>query len=77
MILKILTPESSVSYDGVASVFLPGTLGQFEVLPSHAPIISSLEKGEIRWSDAEGSHSKGVSTGFATVKDDVITICVE
>lgn len=77
MILKILTPESSVSHEGVTSVFLPGTLGQFEVLPSHAPIISSLEKGGIRWNDAEGEHAKEISTGFATVQDDVITICVE
>lgn len=77
MILKILSPESSVSFEDVTSVFLPGTLGQFEVLPSHAPIISSLEKGGIRWSDAEGTHTREISTGFATVKDDLITICVE
>ena len=32
-------------FDGPAqSVYLPGTVGAFEVLPGHAAIISSLEK---------------------------------
>ena len=47
LILKIVSPER-VEFDGeVGSVTLPGTLGSFEVLTGHAPIISSLEKGKV------------------------------
>ena len=41
--LKIVSPEK-IEFDGeVQSVLVPGTLGSFEILQNHAPIISSLE----------------------------------
>ena len=41
--LKIVSPER-VEFDGeVESVLVPGTLGSFEILQDHAPIISSLD----------------------------------
>jgi len=46
--LRILTPSSNREHQATA-VFLPGAAGAFEVLPSHAPIISALTAGEIRW----------------------------
>ena len=40
--LKIVSPER-VEFEGeVISVTVPGTMGRFEVLVNHAPIISSL-----------------------------------
>lgn len=47
MTLEILTPDKKV-YDGDAvSVILPGTLGSFEILDNHAPIISTLNDGKL------------------------------
>ena len=41
--LRIVSPEKVV-YDGrVMRVVVPGTLGEFEILENHAPIISSLK----------------------------------
>ena len=48
MILEIITPEKEVFNGEVTSVKFPGTDGGFEILNNHAPIISTLEKGEIR-----------------------------
>ena len=48
MILEIITPEKELFNGEVTSVKFPGTTGGFEVLNNHAPIISTLEKGEIR-----------------------------
>ena len=76
MKLNILTPEDSFSAE-VTSVFLPGALGQFEVLEDHAAIVSSLVKGSIIWSDASSQQSRLIESGFVTVKDNVITACVE
>ncbi len=48
MNLEIITPEKTV-YAGEASlVQLPGIDGSFEVLNNHAPLISVLEKGQIK-----------------------------
>lgn len=48
MIVEIITPEKSIFTGEASAVSLPGTNGVFQVLNSHAPIISSLKKGEIR-----------------------------
>ena len=51
--LKIVSPER-VEFDGeVESVLVPGTLGSFEILNDHAPIISSLEKGKVEYTTKE------------------------
>ena len=48
MHLEILTPDKKVFSGEVNSVNLPGSAGPFEVLTNHAPIISTLEKGNVR-----------------------------
>ena len=48
MILEIITPEKEIFNGEVTSVKFPVTNGEFEILNNHAPIISTLEKGEIR-----------------------------
>lgn len=42
-------------FDGPArSVTLPGTVGEFTILPHHEPIVTTLERGTIRVRDASG-----------------------
>ena len=48
MILEIITLEKQVFSGEVTSVQFPGINGGFEILNNHAPIISTLGKGEIR-----------------------------
>ncbi len=48
MILEIITPEKQVFSGETTSVKFPGINGGFEILNNHAPIISTLGKGEIR-----------------------------
>jgi len=52
MQLEIITPEKKVFQGEVNSVQLPGTNGKFEVLNNHAPIISTLTKGDVRVIDS-------------------------
>lgn len=56
MNISILTPEKEIFQGTVTSVKVPGTLGTFQVLPNHAPIVSSLEAGSIEIVTAKGSH---------------------
>ena len=58
MILEIITPEKKVFKGEVTSVKFPGTAGEFEVLNSHAPIISTLKSGAIRVITADNNIEK-------------------
>ena len=48
MILEIITPEKKAFSGEVNSVKFPGVSVGFEILKNHAPIISTLTKGDIR-----------------------------
>lgn len=76
--LKIVSPEK-IEFDGaVKSVTVPGTLGQFEILVNHAPLISSLEKGDVKFTLIDGTQSiLSISCGFVSIRNNKIDICVE
>lgn len=75
--LKIVSPEK-VIYDGVAeSLKVPGSLGNFEILDKHAPIISSLTRGVVEYKNADGVSTLNVDGGFVEVKKNEISLCIE
>lgn len=75
--LRIIAPDRLVFEGEVESVTLPGTVGSFTVLNNHAPIISSLEKGKIVYKGTDGLSEISVKSGFAEVKSNILSICVE
>lgn len=77
MELEIISPERIVYTGEVDSVTLPGVLGQFTVLPQHAALISSLKEGEIIYIDADGENRIRIDSGFAEVRDNKISVCIE
>lgn len=48
MKLEVITPEKTLFEGDVHSVNVPGSKGAFSVLHNHAPIISTLVKGQIK-----------------------------
>jgi len=52
--LEIVTPEQQVFTGEVQSVTVPGTMGNFQVLFNHAPIISTLGTGKVKVTNADG-----------------------
>lgn len=77
MKLDILTPEA-VFYSGEAdSVTLPGTLGSFQILNNHAPIISSLNKGILSFSVNGEIRQIGVTEGLVEMHNNKVTICID
>nr|WP_297164613.1 ATP synthase F1 subunit epsilon [uncultured Dysgonomonas sp.] len=76
--LKIISPEKMLFQGAVLSVILPGTDGEFGILPDHAPLIASLRKGDISYEIEKGSPEiVTIESGFVEVKKNVVTICVE
>ena len=55
MILDILTPEKEIFSGEIKLIKVPGTNGSFEVMDNHAPVISSLNKGELKITPAKGN----------------------
>ena len=74
--LKILSPEREILSTRAELVELPGTLGRFEVLKDHAPLISSLEAGTIRYVQDGQSHQIDCKPGFVEVRDNIVTVCL-
>lgn len=75
--LKIVSPEKIV-YEGPASqVKVPGTLGSFEILDNHAPIISSLEEGVVEYVTEAGAETLVIKGGFVEVRKNEVNLCIE
>lgn len=74
--LDILTPEWTRSVEADA-VFIPGALGEFEVLKDHAPIISALTEGEIKWRIGEKLDKLAVKGGVMRLKNNEMKVCAE
>lgn len=75
--LTVLSPERTLFDGKVEIVSLPGELGAFSVLHGHAPLISSLVKGEIKFREDGQEKSIGIAGGFVEVRDNVVSVCVE
>lgn len=76
--LEIITP-SKIGYKGnINSITVPGTKGNFQVLFNHAPIISSLEIGEIIIVEDDGKKvSFATSGGTIEVSNNKIIVLAE
>ena len=75
--LHILSPEGTLVRADVSLVTLPGLLAPFTVLPGHAALVTALEKGDVRYVEAGEEKRLPIREGFAEVKDNTVTVCVE
>ena len=71
--LKIVSPERVEFTGEVESVKVPGTMGNFEILQNHAPIISTLQKGVVEYS----GQQLAILGGVVEVQKNEVSICVE
>jgi len=56
MYIEIVTPEKMLWQGDIKEVTGPGFLGEFGVLPEHAPYITSLEIGPMHFVTADGEN---------------------
>lgn len=75
--LKIISPEKILFSGDVKSVLVPGTVGEFEILKDHAPIISTLEEGRVIYTTATGKQQLNILGGFVEVKRNEVSLCVD
>lgn len=78
MHLEILTPQKKVFNGEIKLLKVPGSQGSFEILKNHAPIISTLEKGEVRIVTKTGEVLQyTVDSGVVQAVDNKITVLAE
>src|SRR4051812_10287366 len=76
--LQIVTPERVLIDGPVTSLVAPGTAGSFGVLPGHAPLVTELDIGELRYRDETGTeHVLAIHGGFVQVTGDRTTVLAD
>jgi F-type H+-transporting ATPase subunit epsilon len=78
MQLDIITPEKILFSASISMVGIPGMLGDFGVLPGHAPFISTIRPGVITIDSEDGGTRKlAVMSGIAEVVPEHCIILAE
>ena len=78
MVLDILTPEKTIFSGDIKLIKVPGSNGSFEVMENHAPIISSLSKGELKINPKEKEAILyNIEGGVVEVNNNKVIILVE
>jgi F-type H+-transporting ATPase subunit epsilon len=75
--LEIVTPEKKVVDQTVKEVQIPGRNGYLGVLAGHAPLITELAVGEIKYRSGAEEERLAVAWGFAEVLPEKVTILAE
>ena len=77
--LEMVLPDRLLMSAEVDGVVVPGSEGDFTVLPGHAPVITTLKPSIVEILGAEGAESIKVYVrgGFADVAADRLTLLAE
>jgi len=78
MYLEILTPQKKIFGGEIKLLKVPGSKGSFEVLNNHAPIISTLDKGQMKFvTPTDETHNFTIDSGVVQVANNKIIVLVE
>ncbi|HET8736396.1 MAG TPA: F0F1 ATP synthase subunit epsilon [Pricia sp.] len=91
MYLEIVSPEATLFAGEVTSVTVPGVEGEFQMLNNHAPIVSILQKGHVKFDGnaaIKGAHQNKftqkdgktvlpISSGTVEMKDNRVIVLVD
>ncbi len=76
--LEVITPQRAAYEGEVKSVTVPGSLGAFQILYNHAPILSSLEIGKVKIVELDNSeHEFAIGGGTVEVSNNKILLLAE
>jgi F-type H+-transporting ATPase subunit epsilon len=75
--LEVVTPARVVLEKDVDIVVAPGSEGEFGVLPGHVSFLSGIVPGELRYAADSDKEALAVSTGFAEVFKNRVSILVD
>ena len=75
---ELVSPAEKLVSAPAKSATVPGSEGEFGVLPGHASLISALKPGVVKFVNEAGGHEEiFIAGGFADVTADNLTILAE
>ncbi|MCK5814670.1 MAG: hypothetical protein KAH07_01875 [Flavobacteriaceae bacterium] len=92
MKLEIITPEATLINTEVNSVTVPGINGSFQMLDNHAPIVSFLAKGNVKFNGGavnieeefqemftkkDGDYLLAIKSGTIEMRDNKVIILAD
>ena len=75
--LDIVTAERVVYSEDVDAVIAPGIEGQLGILPHHAPLMTTLQAGELVVRKGGEEDSLAISGGFLEVRPDRVIVLAD
>jgi F-type H+-transporting ATPase subunit epsilon len=75
--LEIVTPDRALLREEVDEVVVPGSEGDFGVLPGHTPLLSMLKIGELWYRQGQEKHFLAIAFGFVEVLPDRVTVLAQ
>jgi len=75
--LEVVTPARVVLRRDVDMVVLPGSEGEFGVLLGHIAFLSGILPGELRYTDGTEKGYVSLSSGFAEVFENKVSVLVD
>jgi F-type H+-transporting ATPase subunit epsilon len=76
--VEIVAPDRGVFQGEATSVTAPGTLGGFQVLFNHAPLLSSLEVGPLKVKNTQGVDTVyATGGGYLEVRENKVVVLIE
>jgi F-type H+-transporting ATPase subunit epsilon len=75
--IDIVTAERVVYSEDVDAVIAPGIEGQLGILPHHAPLMTTLQAGELRVKRGSEEDTLAISGGFLEVRPDRVIILAD
>jgi len=75
--LQIVTAEKTVYDDQVDIVVAPGGDGELGILPQHAPLLSTLNPGELRYRKGGTEESLAIGGGFIEVLNNKVIVLAD
>ena len=75
--MEVITPEKVIVNEVVEAVVAPGSLGEFGVLLEHIPFLSGIIPGELRYTTDDKTESLAVTSGFAEVSNNKVSVLVD
>ncbi|MBN2418701.1 MAG: F0F1 ATP synthase subunit epsilon [Deltaproteobacteria bacterium] len=75
--LEVVTPAGIIADVEADIVVAPGSEGEFGVLPGHINFLSGIVPGELRYTNGDKTEYMAISSGFAEVSNDKVSVLVD
>ena len=77
MELVIISPEGTLLNETTDRITLPGSMGAFSILKNHAPLVSTLEKGQIIYLQNKKEKKYDIEGGITIIEKNVVRVMTE